>query len=108
MDASTGVHHKVLGKFLITASEKAEVIGVTSVCWRSCEGTAEGCSPRRWGARLCPGGPEDDGGVRIRTSTIEELPVLQDIERAAGLCFRDIGMEEIADDEPLSLEELSR
>ncbi|MCO8307278.1 MULTISPECIES: GNAT family N-acetyltransferase [Streptomyces] len=46
--------------------------------------------------------------MRIRTSTIEELPVLQDIERAAGLCFRDIGMEEIADDEPLSLEELSR
>jgi GNAT superfamily N-acetyltransferase len=44
--------------------------------------------------------------VRIRTSTIEELPVLQDIERAAGLCFRDIGMDEVADDEPLSLEEL--
>lgn len=44
--------------------------------------------------------------VRIRTSTIEELPVLQEIERAAGLCFRDIGMDEVADDEPLSLEEL--
>ncbi|MET7760708.1 GNAT family N-acetyltransferase [Streptomyces sp. NPDC005393] len=44
--------------------------------------------------------------MRIRTSTIEELPVLQDIERAAGLCFRDIGMDEVADDEPLSLEEL--
>ncbi|MGY0058459.1 GNAT family N-acetyltransferase [Streptomyces sp. LZ34] len=46
--------------------------------------------------------------MRIRLSTIEELPVLQDIERAAGLCFRDIGMDEIADDEPLSLEELSQ
>ncbi|OPF72780.1 N-acetyltransferase [Streptomyces antioxidans] len=46
--------------------------------------------------------------MRIRTSTSEELPVLQDIERAAGLCFRDIGMEEVADDEPLSLAELSR
>ncbi|MGA6154735.1 GNAT family N-acetyltransferase [Stenotrophomonas sp. NPDC087984] len=46
--------------------------------------------------------------MRIRTSTSEELPVLQDIERAAGLCFRDIGMDEVADDEPLSLEELSR
>ncbi|GAA2342463.1 GNAT family N-acetyltransferase [Streptomyces cuspidosporus] len=45
--------------------------------------------------------------MRIRQSTIEELPVLQDIERAAGLCFRDIGMDEIADDEPLSLEELA-
>ncbi|MES4904865.1 MULTISPECIES: GNAT family N-acetyltransferase [unclassified Streptomyces] len=44
--------------------------------------------------------------MRIRLSTIEELSVLQDIERAAGLCFRDIGMDEIADDEPLSLEEL--
>lgn len=44
--------------------------------------------------------------MRIRPSTIEELPVLQDIERAAGLCFRDIGMDEIADDEPLTLEEL--
>ncbi|MEU5614891.1 GNAT family N-acetyltransferase [Streptomyces sparsogenes] len=45
--------------------------------------------------------------MRIRQSTIEELPVLQDIERAAGLCFRDIGMDEVADDEPLSLEELA-
>lgn len=44
--------------------------------------------------------------MRIRPSTIEELPVLQDIEWAAGLCFRDIGMDEIADDEPLSLAEL--
>ncbi|MGO4757263.1 GNAT family N-acetyltransferase [Streptomyces sp. 2MCAF27] len=46
--------------------------------------------------------------MRIRLSTIEELPALQDIERAAGLCFRDIGMDEVADDEPLSLEELGR
>lgn len=34
---------------------------------------------------------------------MEELPVLQEIERAAGECFRDIGMEEVADDEPLSV-----
>ncbi|MFI0814410.1 GNAT family N-acetyltransferase [Streptomyces sp. NPDC021098] len=46
--------------------------------------------------------------MRIRTSTIEELHRLQDIERAAGRCFRDIGMDEIADDEPLSLAELGR
>jgi GNAT superfamily N-acetyltransferase len=37
-----------------------------------------------------------------------ELPVLQDIERAAGRCFRDIGMPEIAEDEPLALGELAR
>jgi len=28
-----------------------------------------------------------------------ELPALQDIERAAGLAFRSVGMPEIADDE---------
>ncbi|MGH3193143.1 MAG: GNAT family N-acetyltransferase [Streptosporangiaceae bacterium] len=33
---------------------------------------------------------------------------MQDIERAAGSSFREIGMPEIADDEPLSLEELAR
>jgi GNAT superfamily N-acetyltransferase len=36
------------------------------------------------------------------------LPALRDIERAAGECFRDIGMPEIADDDPLSLAELAR
>ncbi|QKV92573.1 GNAT family N-acetyltransferase [Streptomyces sp. NA02950] len=46
--------------------------------------------------------------MRIRTSTIEDLPVLQEIERAAGLCFRDVGMDEVADEEPLSLAELGR
>ncbi|WP_405495719.1 GNAT family N-acetyltransferase [Streptomyces sp. NBC_00096] len=42
----------------------------------------------------------------IRAANIDELPLLQDIERAAGECFRSIGMAEIADDEPLPLEEL--
>lgn len=37
-----------------------------------------------------------------------ELPLLQDIERAAGACFRDIGMPEIADDPPLPVAELAR
>lgn len=46
--------------------------------------------------------------MRIREVRIDELPLLQDIERAAGLCFRDIGMPEIADDEPLPLDELTR
>lgn len=42
----------------------------------------------------------------IRAAHIDELSLLQDIERAAGECFRAIGMTEIADDEPLPLEEL--
>ncbi|MFD0273491.1 GNAT family N-acetyltransferase [Kitasatospora sp. NPDC127111] len=46
--------------------------------------------------------------MRIREVRIEELPLLQEIERAAGRCFRDIGMPEIADDEPLPLDELAR
>ncbi|MBT2370171.1 GNAT family N-acetyltransferase [Streptomyces sp. ISL-10] len=46
--------------------------------------------------------------MHIRAVRLDELPLLQDIERAAGLCFRDIGMPEIADDEPLPLGELAR
>ncbi|MGW3495519.1 GNAT family N-acetyltransferase [Streptomyces sp. NPDC001020] len=45
--------------------------------------------------------------MRIRAVRTEELPLLQDIERAAGRCFHDIGMPEIADDEPLPLDELA-
>ncbi|MFE3329225.1 GNAT family N-acetyltransferase [Streptomyces sp. NPDC059176] len=44
----------------------------------------------------------------IRAAFLNDLPVLQDIERAAGQCFRDIGMPEIAEDEPLPLDELAR
>ncbi|GGQ45706.1 GNAT family N-acetyltransferase [Streptomyces mutabilis] len=44
----------------------------------------------------------------IRSPRVNELPVLQDIERAAGQRFRDIGMREIADDDPLPLGELVR
>ena len=36
--------------------------------------------------------------MRIRAAAVMELPALQDIERAAGLAFRGIGMPEIADD----------
>ncbi|MEU9719653.1 GNAT family N-acetyltransferase [Streptomyces sp. NPDC047976] len=46
--------------------------------------------------------------MRIRAVRLDELPLLQDIERAAGECFREIGMPEIADDEPLPLDELAR
>jgi ribosomal protein S18 acetylase RimI-like enzyme len=42
----------------------------------------------------------------IREATPGELPELRDIERAAGRCFLDLGMPEIAFDEPLSVEEL--
>jgi ribosomal protein S18 acetylase RimI-like enzyme len=45
--------------------------------------------------------------MRIRAVREEELPVLRDIERAAGESFRDIGMPEIADDEPPPLEVLA-
>jgi predicted N-acetyltransferase YhbS len=46
--------------------------------------------------------------MRIRPAATADLPLLQDLERAAGECFRGIGMPEIADDEPLSLDELAR
>ncbi|KOV67471.1 GNAT family N-acetyltransferase [Streptomyces sp. MMG1121] len=46
--------------------------------------------------------------MRIRAVQVNELPILQDVERAAGHRFRDIGMPEIADDEPLPLGELAR
>ena len=42
----------------------------------------------------------------IRRALVTELPSLQHIERAAGESFRDIGMGEVADDEPLSIDEL--
>ncbi|EEP70472.1 acetyltransferase [Micromonospora sp. ATCC 39149] len=46
--------------------------------------------------------------MQIRAVHQAELPVLQDIERAAGECFRDVGMPQIAEDEPLPLDVLAR
>lgn len=43
----------------------------------------------------------------IRLTRRAELSVLQDIERAAGECFRGVGMPEIADDDPPPLPELT-
>ena len=43
----------------------------------------------------------------IRLAQPAELPYLQEIENAAGESFRDIGMPEIADDDPMSLEALA-
>lgn len=44
---------------------------------------------------------------RIRAAGADDLPTLQDIERAAGRCFRDIGMPQVADDEPLPVDVLA-
>ena len=44
--------------------------------------------------------------MRIRPARPDELPALQDIERAAGAAFRDLGMVAIADDEPPALDVL--
>jgi GNAT superfamily N-acetyltransferase len=46
--------------------------------------------------------------MRIRAVRRDEFPVLQDIELAAGAAFREVGMPEVADDEPFSEEELRR
>ena len=42
----------------------------------------------------------------IRLATTEDVPLLPDIERAAGHMFADIGMPEVAADAPLALEVL--
>jgi ribosomal protein S18 acetylase RimI-like enzyme len=46
--------------------------------------------------------------MRIRPVATADFPLLQDLERAAGECFRGIGMPEIADDEPFSFDQLAR
>ncbi|MEU6082723.1 GNAT family N-acetyltransferase [Streptomyces sp. NPDC047108] len=46
--------------------------------------------------------------MRIRAVRDGELPLLQDIERAAGQWFHAIGMPEIAGDAPLPVSELAR
>lgn len=46
--------------------------------------------------------------MRIRAADAEDLPNLRDIERLAGQSFRDVGMPEIADEEPIPMGELVR
>ncbi|MEU6352620.1 GNAT family N-acetyltransferase [Streptomyces sp. NPDC047072] len=46
--------------------------------------------------------------MRIRPVTPAELPVLRDIETAAGAAFRDIGMAEVDEHEAPSVETLDR
>lgn len=43
----------------------------------------------------------------IRSARPDELPRLQDLERAAGAAFADLGMGAVADDDPLPLEVLA-
>lgn len=43
----------------------------------------------------------------IREASLTDLPVLRDIERAAGAPFREVGMAAIADDEPPTIDELT-
>ncbi|HET6290914.1 MAG TPA: GNAT family N-acetyltransferase [Amycolatopsis sp.] len=43
----------------------------------------------------------------IRLAAPEDLPALQDIERAAGEAFRTLGMAAIADDDPPSIADLT-
>src|ERR1700761_2489104 len=49
----------------------------------------------------------DNGPVLIRNATETDVPVLQDIERAAGHWFANVGMTEIAEDDPPSADELA-
>ena len=44
----------------------------------------------------------------IRPARPGDGPLLQEIERLAGERFRDVGLPEVADDEPASVEELAR
>ncbi|MFE2754192.1 GNAT family N-acetyltransferase [Actinosynnema sp. NPDC059335] len=46
--------------------------------------------------------------MEIRTARPDDLPLLPPIERASGEPFRDIGMPEIADDDPMPLDALRR
>ncbi|MGH3660614.1 MAG: GNAT family N-acetyltransferase [Micromonosporaceae bacterium] len=46
--------------------------------------------------------------MRIRPARPDEFPILQQIQLAAGRCFRDIDMPEVASGDPLSLHELAR
>lgn len=46
--------------------------------------------------------------MSIRLARPDDVPACRDIERAAGEAFRDIGMPEIANDEPLPADELLR
>ncbi|MFJ8039452.1 GNAT family N-acetyltransferase [Kitasatospora sp. NPDC096147] len=45
--------------------------------------------------------------MQIRTARTEELPLLQEIEVAAGRLFAGIGMDEVASDDPIPLDRMA-
>jgi ribosomal protein S18 acetylase RimI-like enzyme len=45
--------------------------------------------------------------VMLRTARRDDLPAIQQLERAAGAAFRDLGMSAVADDEPPSIPDLA-
>ncbi len=61
------------------------------------------------GARMLTTGPWEARGVpaRVRPSRPEDGAELRQIERLAGQRFREVGLAEVADDEPPSLEVLA-
>ena len=56
-------------------------------------------SDRRWDRHPAP---------RVRPLSPDESAAVQEIERAAGRCFVDVGMPEIAEDDPLPVSVLER
>lgn len=54
-----------------------------------------------------PGATGDTDPVIIDTPALAELPLLRDVERAAGEAFRALGMAHVADDEPPPLAQLA-
>ena len=46
------------------------------------------------------------GGMRIRPASSGDLPILRSIERAAGQRFREYGLDDVADSEPVPVEVL--
>lgn len=57
------------------------------------------------------GPPDRHASVRplaqIRPARLSDLPALQEVERAAGAPFRDVGMGAVADDPPPAIDELA-
>lgn len=43
----------------------------------------------------------------IRVARADDLPALREVEREAGVAFGDVGMQAVAEDEPLSVEKLA-
>jgi hypothetical protein len=51
--------------------------------------------------------PMTENVVMLRAARRDDLPAIQQLERAAGAAFRDLGMSAVADDEPPSITDLA-